>query len=229
LDLSCLFDCLVNAAVNAFAIVLLGKIALGIVSGVAGRMIPSALPGFEASAGSGYVSNAGFWWDALFTLRFKIFYAIVFLVSLRQQLATASATENARRRGPRWQRIGRRFSENWFGSLIGNAFLAMGLAIALASIPEFSFWKWTWQWVANVTPISKWLDDGPLTWLNPWLGWYDHNKVKFNFWLIYFAAVSDDFGIPNFKTLARWLWRRWQRRPAKLTSVPATPDSPKEG
>jgi len=213
-------DSLLNAAVNAFVIVLLGKIALGIVSGVASRMIPSALPGFEGGTGSGYVSNSGIWWDALFSLRFKIFYAAIFLVCLRQQLAETTLTKNTRGRVPRWQRIGRLFSENWFGSLIGNAFVAMALAIALASIPDFSFWKWGWRWLMNVTPINAWLDDGPLTWLNPWLGWYDHNKVKFNFWVIYFCAVCDDFGIPNFKTLARWLWRRWNKSKATPASAP---------
>ena len=220
--LSRFIDCAMNAAVSAFVIVLLGKIALGIVSGVAGRMIPSALPGFEGGAASDYVSNTGVWWDALFSLRFKIFYAAMFLICLRQQLASASPAQNAQGRVPRWQRIGRLFSENWFGSLIGNAFLAMGLAIALARIPDFSFWKWSWNWLISVTPVGGWFNDGPLTWLKPWLAWYDHNKVKFYFWLIYFAAVCDDFGIPNFKTLTRWLWRRWKKPKTLPANAPVT-------
>jgi hypothetical protein len=219
-------DCAISAAVNAFVIVLLGQIALGIVSGVVGRMIPSALPGFEG--GAGYVSKPGVWWNALFSLRFKIIYAAVFLVCLRQKLASASPVPSTNGREPRWQRIGQQFAENWFGSLIGNAFLAMGLAMALAHIPDFSFWKWAWRWFVSVTPTPAWLDDGPLTWLNPWLGWYDQNKVKFNFWLIYFAAVCDDFGIPNFKTLARWLWRRWKKRTALPATVPVAESRPEK-
>jgi hypothetical protein len=217
-----ILDCVINAAVNAFVFVLMGKVALGLVSSMAGRMIPSALPGFESTAGSAYVSTTSVWWDALFSLRFKIFYAVVFLVCLRQDLAAVSAAENLPGRAPRWRRISRLFSENWFGSLVGNAFLALGLGIALASIPEFSAWKLAWRWLAGVTPINSWLEDGPLTWLDPWLGWYDHNKVKFNFWLIYFAAVCDDFGIPSIKTLARWLWRRWKKPKVISVSNPNT-------
>ncbi len=209
-----------SAAVNAFVIVLLGQIALSIISGVVGRMIPSAMPGFAGGTPPGDISKPGVWWDALFSLRFKIIYAAVFLVCLRQKLAGASLSANAKERESRWQRVGRLSAENWFGSLIGNAFLAMGVALALAHIPEFSFWKWCWRWFIGITPIAAWLGDGPLTWLNPWLGWYDQNKVKFNFWLIYFAAVCDDFGIPNFKTLARWLWRRWKKRTALPASAP---------
>lgn len=223
--LSRYIDCAMNAAVNAFVIVLLGKIALGIVSGVAGRMIPSALPGFEGGADSEYVSHAGVWWGAFFSLRFKVFYAAMFLICLRQQLASSLPGQNAPGRLPRWQRIGRLFSEKWFGSLIVNAFLAMGLAIALARIPDVSFWKLGWNWLMSVSSISAWLEDGLLTWLNPWLLWYDHNKVKFYFWLIYFAAVCDDFGIPNFKTLTRWLWRRWKKARALPANAPVAEDN----
>ncbi|MGO8700201.1 MAG: hypothetical protein ACLQVY_21130 [Limisphaerales bacterium] len=45
-----------------------------------------------------------------------------------------------------------------------------------------------------------------------------------NFWILYAAGVFDDLGVPNLKTLARWLWRRWRKKQntAQLTSVPAS-------
>lgn len=48
--------------------------------------------------------------------------------------------------------------------------------------------------------------------LQGWLDWYGDNQIKFNFWLIYTAAICDDLGLPNLKTLARWVWRRWRER-----------------
>jgi hypothetical protein len=42
--------------------------------------------------------------------------------------------------------------------------------------------------------------------------WYGDNQIRFNFWILYVAAVCDDLGIPNLKTLARLLWARWQKR-----------------
>jgi hypothetical protein len=52
-----------------------------------------------------------------------------------------------------------------------------------------------------------------------WWSWYDQNQLKFNFWLIYLAAVCDDFGIPNLKSLVRWGWRKWRAKGSKNSNT----------
>jgi branched-subunit amino acid ABC-type transport system permease component len=50
------------------------------------------------------------------------------------------------------------------------------------------------------------------------LDWYGDNQLRFNFWILYVAAICDDLGLPNLKTLARFLWSRW-RKPESSTSI----------
>jgi hypothetical protein len=42
-----------------------------------------------------------------------------------------------------------------------------------------------------------------------WSTWYGVNQTKFAFWLLYSAALCDDLGLPNYKTLARRAWNRF--------------------
>jgi hypothetical protein len=150
-------------------------------------------------------------------MRYKVFFTVVFLVCLREQLATRSPAIHSAKSYARWQRIGRRFSENWFGSLIGNAFLAFALATVFAHLPSFSLWKLFWHWFLGWLQPGRLFGDGAA----PWFDWYDQNQLRFNFWLIYIAAVCDDVGIPNFKSLGRWLWSRWTKPQVVLANDPA--------
>jgi hypothetical protein len=60
--------------------------------------------------------------------------------------------------------------------------------------------------------------------LGQWFSWYGDNQMKLNFWIIYLAGAFDDLGVPNYKTLARWAWRRYKKRQWKAAK--ATPISP---
>jgi hypothetical protein len=44
-----------------------------------------------------------------------------------------------------------------------------------------------------------------------WFSWYGANQAKFAFWLLYSAALCDDLGLPNYKTLARRPWNRFSK------------------
>jgi hypothetical protein len=44
--------------------------------------------------------------------------------------------------------------------------------------------------------------------------WYGENQFKFTFWLLFSAGICDDLGLPNYKTLSRWIWRKLRRRSA---------------
>jgi hypothetical protein len=86
-------------------------------------------------------------------------------------------------------------------------------AMAAYWIQQFSFSQILlhWLWAAIGTPIHGILaqvlgksTDG----LDSWFGWYNANQLKLSFWFFYLTAICDDLGLPNLKTLARWLWRR---------------------
>jgi len=66
--------------------------------------------------------------------------------------------------------------------------------------------------------------DSPTTggWMShvkAWFNWYGDNQLRLNFWVIYLGAICDDFGIPNFKSLARWFWRRVQANRVNPTTA----------
>ena len=44
--------------------------------------------------------------------------------------------------------------------------------------------------------------------VDAWLSWYHQNQLRLTFWGFYFAAICDDLGLPNIKTLGRSLWKR---------------------
>ena len=55
-----------------------------------------------------------------------------------------------------------------------------------------------------------------------WASWYGDNQYRFTFWFLYLAAIGDDLGIPNFKTLGRWLGRKVRNR-NETTAAPSAP------
>ncbi len=166
------------------------------------------------------------WWNAVISIKFYLLFAVLLYLSLREKYFSAGGVIKADR--SRWRRIGQRFSENWFGSLVGNAFLAMALATVLAAVPKFSAWQRAWQWLTDFAGSQfEIVTGGPeasgwMTQVRTWFAWYGDNQLRFNFWVIYLGAMCDDFGIPNFKSLARWLWRRW----TKPKAIPANDQIP---
>lgn len=220
-----LVDIAVDAAIKSFVVMILGNIALSLVGSIAGRMIPSPPPGLAAAVESSATWTA--WWAALKAIKFYLIFFILFFFGFRARFARETSTDPAPTSTTRWQRFGRRFSENWFGSLVGNAFLAMAIAAALLTIPKFSFWHWFWNWLSGVVKPEQVLGEDWLGSLRPWLGWYDGNQLQFNFWVIYLGGVCDDLGIPNFKSLTRWLRRRKHKHPAPgKVATPNPPENP---
>jgi len=213
----------VDAAVKTFVVMILGNIALSLVGSITGSMIPSAPPGFtEIETPS---SNWSAWWAAVRGIKFYLIFAILFFFGFRMRYIKPSSNNLANVRASRWERTRQRFADNWFGSLVGNAFLAMALAPVLAVIPQFTLWHWFWNWLSSVLKPEQIIGEDWMSHLRPWLGWYGHNQLKFNFWLIYLGAVCDDLGIPNFKSLVRWLWRRQRRAKVSTPHVIAAEDS----
>ena len=131
-----LFESAVTSAVNAFFILLMGKVALAIVGRLFQRMWPAPPPGMgDGSAFNFAVSSANawaFWKQEVF---FVLFF-ILFALSLLLGLARHSSPETARLAG-RLRRLGRRFNEEWFGLIVGNAFGALIAASVLTWVQQF--------------------------------------------------------------------------------------------
>ncbi len=87
-------------------------------------------------------------------------------------------------------------------------------------------WRWVWEMVLPfVREIGIFvLGASNTASLSDWFSWYDANQMKLNFWILYIAGAFDDLGVPNFKTLARWAWRRMQKR--KGATLPTSVECP---
>lgn len=155
-------------------------------------------------------------WTPLTKDHFVIVAAIFFSVSMWNRLRYGPPDESC---GPsRRQRIINNLSENWFGMVVGNAFGAMISAMVLVWVQNFSWAQMLWQWVfqdllSTFQPVAEAiLGRGRLGSFEQWWNWYGDNQFRFTFWFFYVAAICDDLGLPNFKTLGRWLGRRWRKR-----------------
>src|SRR5262249_4227038 len=60
-----------------------------------------------------------------------------------------------------------------------------------------------------------------------WVDWFGQNQARFDFWIIYLAAICDDLGIPSIKTLGRWLWRKIGKHPTTTIQTPAAAALPR--
>src|SRR6185436_10960123 len=113
--------------------------------------------------------------------------------------------------------------------IVGNAFAALALAIAVYWLERLSIARGVYGWIVNAIVPSlqnlgnHLLGTSRVETISNWLSWYGDNQLKFNFWIFYLAAISDDLGLPNLKSLARVLLRRlrnkWVRFSASGSSV----------
>src|SRR5262249_15753681 len=115
------------------------------------------------------------------------------------------------------QRIGKHLSENWFGLIVGNAFGALISAMVVVWVQQFSTWYWILHLLLDSIASSGHtvgtavFGNNGANAIGSWFGWYGENQLKLTFWAFYFAAICDDLGIPNLKTLGRWCWMRLRK------------------
>ncbi len=224
-----LCDCAGEALVLAFLVQLFGGIALGIVGGLWHEMMPSLPPGLagkplpEAEASSG--------WDFSFFRQhcFAVLFGVIFAGQVLGRLISHSPVEKHRNAGIWVRGILRRLSDQWFDLIVVNGFVALGLTIALGFAQRFSLTHLVWEFVSDLgRPLAQVLAKlwpGLYGRLEELFNWYSANQFKFTFWLLYSAAICDDLGLPNYKTLIRFVRRRWFRRsrPIPAATNPAKP------
>jgi len=207
--LDIIFDSAFEAFFSAFLVWIMGGIALNIAAEFSGNMVPSLPPGL----GGTQLGPHNGWWAAVRGKAFAIFFAIFFVHSLWVGFHGKSSGL-----GKRMERIVSHLRENWFGLIVGNAIGAWVAIVILGSLPNFSpiqmLRHWAWGMALPVIReiANSFLGPSITASVGAWFSWYGDNQMKLNFWLIYLAGAFDDLGVPNFKTLARWAWRRMQKR-----------------
>ncbi len=145
---------------------------------------------------------------------FGIVFAFIFVLTLWFRLWGRAPDEPKSGGTSRLQRFGHQVSENWFEIIVINAIGAMISAVVLFWVQQFTPMKMLLAWVLDSviagiqSAISALFGAGIGRKFGAWFSWYGENQLKFTFWFFYVAAICDDLGLPNFKTLGRWLGRR---------------------
>jgi hypothetical protein len=214
-----LWESAVDALVKSILILALGSIAIDLTAGIWREMAPSLPPGFGVKPEAEETSSIGrsAWGDILDQHRFGIIFGLVFIPTFCGRMARRNGKGVESKDASRLEKIGKRLSEEWFGLVVGNAFGAWITTIIVVWAQQFSVTKMLLHWLLEPvlaeiqTIIHHLLGAGRANAFQAWLNWYGENQLKFTFWFFYLAAICDDLGIPNFKTLGRWLGRRIRR------------------
>ncbi len=217
--LAAMWESVVDAFVKSILVLLFGSIAIGLVSGIWRQMTPSTPPGFSNKPElESTPSTSGHSWEAaLDRHRFLIVFGVIFAATLWIRLMSLHHPGEEARRGSRLQRIGRRLAGQWFGLIIVNAFGALITAMVLAWFQRFTVTKMLFGWLLDsvVAGIQNALNALPgasgADAFKAWCNWYYENQLRFNFWVFYLAAICDDLGVPNSKTLGRWIGRKLRK------------------
>ena len=213
----------IDALVKTILVVVMGNVALGILGGIFSVMTPSSPPFLAGTSGSHADSNFSLmhsWWSAAHEHQFAIVYVIFFGLGVRVRLAAvfAGGTGETATIETRFQKISVQFSESWFRLIVGNAFGALISAIVIYFVEMFTGASFLIKLLlAAILPGVKAiatliLGASIVNFVGGMFDWYGDNQLRFNFWILYVAAICDDLGIPNLKTLARFLWSRWRSR-----------------
>jgi hypothetical protein len=217
-----------EALVLAFVMSILGGIAVAILNGICGSMIPSLPPGLDNTPA--LTGAPAHWWhasqNAIHRHSFLILFGVLFAAKAALRLAQYATSPRLRNTAARALRVVRRVSGNWFKLLVGNAFAAFVGVLIVQWTQKFSLTHFIWEAVGNVLHaglgnLARVVGGSVPELVERWFSWYGTNQTKFAFWLLYSAAICDDLGLPNYKTLAKRLWERlWNATGGRNVSRP---------
>jgi hypothetical protein len=209
-----------------FLVRLFGEIAFSVVSGVWHDMAPSLPPVLSPKASA---HSPTFRFDFFHHHGFALLYSTLFIGKVAGELSRWSPYSWHRNKAAWVQSLFRKIWANWFRLLVANAFVAFGMTIALQIVQQFSLTQLIWQLALDlfhqlVSPIAGSTSGNFLVrTAESTASWYGENQFKFMFWGFYTAAICDDLGLPNLKTLGRFLWRRFVLRKDSKLSPSASP------
>lgn len=210
----------VDAFVKSILVIVFGSIILGIAGGIFGEMTPSVPPGFGTKPEAEATSSIpwALWRDGFRQHQFPIVFLAVFGLTLWRRLTRTERDDGQVEGASRAERMRRHLSGDWFGLIVGNALVAMISAMVLNWVQQFTPAKLLFGWVMDSVwagvqgQVHDLFGARRADVLTAWVSWYGDNQLKFTFWVLYLAAICDDLGLPNFKTLGRWLGRRFRKR-----------------
>ena len=210
----------VKALPEAIFVLVMGNVAVGLVGEIWHQMAPSLPPGLDGKtfSAAGRSVSSIIRWPSIRDHQFLVVYSIFLAHNLRLRLFGKSSTEQENESESTDHNARRDFARQWFRLIVGNAFDAICSAVALFWAQQFSLSQMLWH--AVLQPIVAILQSAATSLFGEstagtfqrWIHWYGENQFKFNFWFFYLAAICDDLGIPNLKTLARWCWHRIKAR-----------------
>lgn len=232
-----LWECLWGALFLTILVQICGGITLGLAGGVWHKMTPTLPPELTRHIVLEDNPTAGWDWRFFQHHRFALIYAMLFAGKAVGQLVGYSRNQRHRRVAAWLLRLSRRLSRDWFSLIVGNAFTALVAVFVWQFVQQFSVSGFIGEFIFNlIHPVldalgSLLLGDGASHTVENLTACYSANQFKFMFWLFYSAAICDDLGLPNYKTLLRWSWRRVRKRlqPAAYAEPTQSPSPEGEG
>jgi hypothetical protein len=231
-----LLECAFGAVVQGFLVLVMGGVAVSILGGLLHDKIPSLPLGLSESMNPGAKTVAA--WQAVWAVvkanRLWIISMVFFAHAIWSRFFPHIGKKTPSRGARRLSRAFNELSSNWFGLLIGNAFGATITAMLVILVGNFSLSKILLHTLLGGIADSLMrvggaiLGAGAMDAIRGLCSWYGANQFKFTFWVLFLGAMLDDLGLPNFKTLGRWLWRRLRRsvRPEPPPSLTVTTQDP---
>jgi hypothetical protein len=233
-----------EALILGFLVVIFGSITFGLVSGLWRDMTPSLPPGLGSEPkleAEGSALNFNF----LRQHRNALIFLVLFCGITAGRLLRYSRSDNHRRAAAWAKRVFQRISDQWFGLIVLNAFVTVIAVTLIKFTQQFTLTAFLWHILGDlvtalIQAFAKLFSTDAVTYGESLVAWYKINQPRFLFWLLYTAAICDDLGLPNYKTLGRFLWRRFFKReqptPALATASlnanendePQAPDDPRD-
>jgi len=227
-----LWDSAWEALVLGFVVLIFGSIVFGFVSSVWRDMTPSLPPGPGSEP---KLEAEGSPLDFSFFPEHR--YALIFLVLFGSiaagRLLQYAPREGQRRAAPWAKRAFKRISDQWFGLIVLNAFVTVIAVMIIKFTQQFTLTAFLWHIVGDLVTsllqaVAKLFSTDAVTYVKNLAAWYVANQPRLLFWLLYTAAICDDLGLPNYKTLGRFLWRRFFKSEQPTAAVAPVACSSKE-
>jgi len=209
-----LWECAWDAVGTALLIQIMESLAFSMVSGRLQEMTPSLPPGLAKQEAEAQPHALWQGVTASFSRnQFALIFGMVLVVKSAPRFARYCSSPSWRNAAAGMLRINRRLSGKWFKLIVSNAFIAYFTTLGLQWAAMFSLTQMIWGYLLDLfRPLlhaMAGLAPRPAQAVGNLFSWYGDNQLKFNFWLLYSAAICDDLGLPNFKSLGRWVWGRW--------------------
>ena len=213
-----------EAAILAFLVLIFGSMAFGIVSGIWREMTPALPPLMTSDPNLEAEPTSKFDFGFFHQHRYALIFAAMFVGITAGRLLKYTGTPRQQHAAAWVHKAFRRLSEQWFQLIVINAIMALAGVTIWQATQQVSFLHLLWSIFRDsiLAVIHLIASVFPATVVNAveiQAAWYKANELKFIFWLLYIAAICDDLGLPNYKTVGRYLARRLFKREEPTTDA----------